>query len=206
MKKLLIIATQYLLLSCRGLQGDTQQFKDAYIDLASQTPTMLDLKVHKLDFLLRAPREFHGSVSCTFSLEEGSKFEWVTTYSLTVPSFGECEKDLLTPRLIFTIHLPINWLNATDYRYDESMNEYVPDLQGYQIIRNLFEELVKKAQRYVHESFSPEDALVFIKAPLSQNSAEELIVIYENGIPLYQDAFFGCHWDFDCSVWKEQRK
>lgn len=172
---------------------ETTSFQEAYIALDNCVPTLLDLKVHKLDCLLRAPRDFKGKVEYKFQSDEGVFFESLYACTLTVPSFGECKKELMGTRLVFSIYLPNHWENATTYHWDTATNKLVPQMQSHQIAKEIFDSVVKMAKEHIHESFAPRDAVVNIIAPTRDKKSNELIIIFENGIPYYQDAFFSCH-------------
>lgn len=172
----------FITLLCLPLQADTKNFKESYDELDNLTPTVLDLKIQKLDCLLHVPREF----SETWLFKDGDEIVEYKASELVL-NFGSCEKDSKSKRIIFSIHLPFSWGTWTT-RYPKESD--IPELQRHQIARNIFEDLILLAKKHIHESFSPADAVVFMNAPPCIDAPEELIIIFENGIPLYQDAFF----------------
>jgi hypothetical protein len=188
MKKFIVYFLGYCsLLSPISLQANAHQsFQEEYEALENCIPTVLDLRIQKLDLLLRGPLRF--TLEYTNS-ERSINF----SSSIKIDIFGECEKESKNKRIIFLVHLPFLWKNQVLYLLDENDINTLnspPLIPKHQIIRKIFDELILLAKKHIHESFTPDDAIVFMKAPPIENVSEELIVIFENGIPLYQDAFF----------------
>lgn len=163
-----------------------KNFQEAFQGLDNVYPTVLDLKIHVLDVILRMPKNckektkviidetFFGDVIDDVIIESAFDLgDWYAT----------CEKDI--NKIIFTIHLPFEWEKENEKHLD-GKNQVIKQKYNSrdEIIEDKFNQIVLLTQQHVHKSFSSSDALFYFMAPLKENGKEELILKYENGIPV----------------------
>lgn len=141
--------------------------------LEQTTVNLLELRVNKLDLFLKCHRSFERQPE--ISKKAKGIFEEIW--------YGECSYDTSLERIIFIIHLgsPLsqrcgNWI---------SKNEYA---------KALFESLLSMAQKHIHKNLTKDDIAIFCNGSLSENrfslKDEILFFTWENGKPIYEDAFF----------------
>lgn len=178
--------------------SENQSYEKAFQELSTTPVSQLDFRIQQLEYRIK---KFKKTVIINFKDSYNSDFQFGFTSSIKCCEKVYCYQDKINPLVVVCEVL-------VDY---ESVNSYeeVDIKKRYDHAKFTYQTILELSKATIHESFDKSNLRIIVKREkpikekdfpeneedlegfvLSYQSQEEILVIWENGIPFYQDAFF----------------